>query len=34
MAETMEQCMSNTRAGYGSGVARPKIEDKDNFELK
>ncbi|GJY83195.1 hypothetical protein Tco_0496571 [Tanacetum coccineum] len=30
----MEQYMSNTRADYGSGVARPKIEDKDNFELK
>ncbi|GKB28939.1 uncharacterized mitochondrial protein-like protein [Tanacetum coccineum] len=26
--------MSKTRAGYGSGVARPKIEDKDNFKLK
>ncbi|GKD48514.1 gag-pol polyprotein, partial [Tanacetum coccineum] len=34
MAETMEQCMSKTRADYGSGVDRPKIEDKDNFELK
>ncbi|GKA75912.1 hypothetical protein Tco_0782290 [Tanacetum coccineum] len=34
MAETMEQCMSKTRAGYGSGVARPKIKDKCNFELK
>ncbi|GJU99122.1 reverse transcriptase domain-containing protein [Tanacetum coccineum] len=34
MAETMEQYMSNTRADYGSGVSRPKIEDKDNFELK
>ncbi|GKC94936.1 hypothetical protein Tco_1160378 [Tanacetum coccineum] len=34
MAETMEQYMSKTRAGYRSGVARPKIEDKDNFELK
>ncbi|GKD50402.1 hypothetical protein Tco_1279378 [Tanacetum coccineum] len=34
MAETMEQYMSKTRADYGSGVARPKIEDKDNFELK
>ncbi|GJS52405.1 uncharacterized protein Tco_0625767 [Tanacetum coccineum] len=33
-AETMEQYMSKTRADYGSGVARPKIEDKDNFELK
>ncbi|GKC87751.1 hypothetical protein Tco_1148400 [Tanacetum coccineum] len=26
--------MSKTRADYRSGVARPKIEDKDNFELK
>ncbi|GJX94951.1 hypothetical protein Tco_0349537 [Tanacetum coccineum] len=34
VAETMEQYMSKTRADYGSGVARPKIEDKDNFELK
>ncbi|GJZ64558.1 hypothetical protein Tco_0620979 [Tanacetum coccineum] len=34
MTETIEQYMSNTRAEYGSGVARPKIEDKDNFELK
>ncbi|GKF02548.1 hypothetical protein Tco_0029471, partial [Tanacetum coccineum] len=34
MAETMEQYMSKTRAEYGSGVARPKIEDKDTFELK
>ncbi|GJT56490.1 hypothetical protein Tco_0991544 [Tanacetum coccineum] len=34
MAETMEQYMSKTRADYGSGVARPKIKDKDNFELK
>nr|GEW50641.1 hypothetical protein [Tanacetum cinerariifolium] len=34
MAETMKQYMSKTRADYGSGVARPKIEDKDNFELK
>ncbi|GKB97431.1 hypothetical protein Tco_0983568, partial [Tanacetum coccineum] len=34
MAETMEQFMSKTRADYGSGVARPKIEDKDHFELK
>ncbi|GJS59051.1 hypothetical protein Tco_0653835 [Tanacetum coccineum] len=30
----MEQYMSKTRADYGSRVARPKIEDKDNFELK
>ncbi|GJR54915.1 hypothetical protein Tco_1405436, partial [Tanacetum coccineum] len=34
MAETMEQYMSKTRADYGSGIARPKIDDKDNFELK
>ncbi|GJU11521.1 hypothetical protein Tco_1133917 [Tanacetum coccineum] len=29
MAETMEQYMSKTRADYGSGVARLKIEKKD-----
>ncbi|GKB93100.1 hypothetical protein Tco_0979237 [Tanacetum coccineum] len=34
MAESMEQYMSKTRADYGSGVARPKIKDKDKFELK
>ncbi|GKD02029.1 hypothetical protein Tco_1172303, partial [Tanacetum coccineum] len=34
MAETMEQYMSKTQADYRSGVARPKIEDKDNFDLK
>ncbi|GKC29971.1 hypothetical protein Tco_1037265 [Tanacetum coccineum] len=34
MVETMEQHMSKTRADYGSGVTRPKIKDKDNFELK
>nr|GEU36792.1 hypothetical protein [Tanacetum cinerariifolium] len=34
MAETMEQYMSKTRADYGSGIARPKIDDKDHFELK
>ncbi|GJT63918.1 putative reverse transcriptase domain-containing protein [Tanacetum coccineum] len=34
MAETMEQYMSKTRADYESGVARPKIKDNDNFELK
>ncbi|GKD03143.1 hypothetical protein Tco_1178117 [Tanacetum coccineum] len=27
MAKTMEQYMSKTRADYGSGVARPKIEE-------
>ncbi|GKB95648.1 hypothetical protein Tco_0981785 [Tanacetum coccineum] len=30
----MEQFISKTQADYGSGVARPKIEDKDNSELK
>ncbi|GJZ55183.1 hypothetical protein Tco_0610376 [Tanacetum coccineum] len=34
MAETMEQYMSKTRADYELGVARPKIEDRDNFQLK
>ncbi|GKE74073.1 hypothetical protein Tco_1536114 [Tanacetum coccineum] len=34
MAETMEQYMSKTRTDYGSGVARPKIDDKNQFELK
>ncbi|GKE96326.1 hypothetical protein Tco_1581181 [Tanacetum coccineum] len=34
MTENMEQYMSKTRADYGSGVVRPKIEDKDNFKLK
>ncbi|GJX02569.1 hypothetical protein Tco_0186482 [Tanacetum coccineum] len=34
MAETMEQYMSKTQADYGSGIARPKIIDKDHFELK
>ncbi|GJW26632.1 putative reverse transcriptase domain-containing protein [Tanacetum coccineum] len=34
MTETMEQYMTKTQADYGSGVARPKIEDEDNFELK
>ncbi|GJR58204.1 homeodomain-like protein [Tanacetum coccineum] len=29
MTETIEQYMSKTRADYGSGVARPKIKDKD-----
>ncbi|GJT92239.1 hypothetical protein Tco_1081084 [Tanacetum coccineum] len=33
MAETIEQYMSKTRTDYGSGVARPKIEEKDSFEL-
>ncbi|GJU91892.1 hypothetical protein Tco_1304315 [Tanacetum coccineum] len=34
MAETMEEYMSKTRADYGSGVTRPKIDDNDHFELK
>ncbi|GJS61692.1 reverse transcriptase domain-containing protein [Tanacetum coccineum] len=33
-AETMEQYMSKTRTNYGSGVVRPKIDNKDQFELK
>ncbi|GJU34011.1 hypothetical protein Tco_1182365 [Tanacetum coccineum] len=32
--DRIKQYMSKTRADYGSGVARPKIEDNDNFELK
>ncbi|GJR68947.1 hypothetical protein Tco_0015012 [Tanacetum coccineum] len=34
MAETMEQYMSKTRTDYGLGVSRPKIDNKDQFELK
>ncbi|GKD21796.1 hypothetical protein Tco_1223499 [Tanacetum coccineum] len=34
MAETMEEYMFKTRYDHGSGVARPKIDDKDHFELK
>ncbi|GJR40358.1 retrovirus-related pol polyprotein from transposon TNT 1-94 [Tanacetum coccineum] len=34
VAETMELYMSKTRADYGSGIARPKIDEKDSFELK
>ncbi|GJU66845.1 hypothetical protein Tco_1253104, partial [Tanacetum coccineum] len=34
MAKTMKQYMSKTRTDYESGVARPKIEEKDSFELK
>ncbi|GKB07352.1 hypothetical protein Tco_0835636 [Tanacetum coccineum] len=34
MAKTMEQYMIKTRRDYGSGVARPKIDNKDQFELK
>nr|GEV29427.1 hypothetical protein [Tanacetum cinerariifolium] len=34
MAKPMEQYMSKTRADYGSGIARPKIDDNDHFELK
>ncbi|GJU18096.1 zinc finger, CCHC-type containing protein [Tanacetum coccineum] len=34
MAKTMEQYVSKTRTDYGSGVARPKINNKDQFELK
>nr|GEU98544.1 reverse transcriptase domain, reverse transcriptase zinc-binding domain protein [Tanacetum cinerariifolium] len=34
MAETMEQYMSKTQEDYGSGISRPKIDDKYHFELK
>ncbi|GJS56572.1 hypothetical protein Tco_0629934 [Tanacetum coccineum] len=34
MTETMEEYMSKTRADYGSGVTRPKIDDKYHFEIK
>ncbi|GKE14030.1 hypothetical protein Tco_1421607, partial [Tanacetum coccineum] len=34
MTETMEQYMSKTQTDYGSGVAGPKIDNKDQFELK
>ncbi|GJX54795.1 reverse transcriptase domain-containing protein [Tanacetum coccineum] len=34
MAETIEQYMSKIRVDYGSRIARPKIDDKDSFELK
>nr|GEW54774.1 hypothetical protein [Tanacetum cinerariifolium] len=34
MAKTMVQYMSKTQADYGSGIARPKINDKYRFELK
>ncbi|GJV25287.1 hypothetical protein Tco_1377982 [Tanacetum coccineum] len=34
MTETIEKYMSKTRTDYGLGVARPKIDNKDQFELK
>ncbi|GJS79675.1 hypothetical protein Tco_0729556 [Tanacetum coccineum] len=35
MAEpTMEEYMMKTREDYGSGIARPKIDEKAHFELK
>nr|GEW72130.1 hypothetical protein [Tanacetum cinerariifolium] len=34
MAETMEQYISKTQADYGSGIVKPKIDDKYHFELK
>nr|GEV76918.1 hypothetical protein [Tanacetum cinerariifolium] len=34
MAETMDESMSKTRADYGSGITRPKINDKDHFKHK
>ncbi|GKC05269.1 hypothetical protein Tco_0996879 [Tanacetum coccineum] len=34
MMKTMEQYMSKTRGNYGSGVVRPKINEKTHIELK
>ncbi|GJZ44635.1 hypothetical protein Tco_0591890 [Tanacetum coccineum] len=34
LTETMEQYTSKTRGNFGSGVVRPKINDKNHFELK
>ncbi|GJU14861.1 RNA-directed DNA polymerase, eukaryota [Tanacetum coccineum] len=34
MTKTMEQYMSTTHGEYGSGIARPKIDAKAQFELK
>ncbi|GJY94093.1 hypothetical protein Tco_0510454 [Tanacetum coccineum] len=34
MAETMDEYMTKTRDGYGSGITRPKIDDKAHFKLK
>ncbi|GKA59887.1 hypothetical protein Tco_0759200 [Tanacetum coccineum] len=34
MMETMQQYMIKTRGNYGSGVVRPKINDKTHFKLK
>nr|GEW77712.1 hypothetical protein [Tanacetum cinerariifolium] len=34
MAETMVQYMGKTRADYGLRITRPKIDDRDSFELK
>ncbi|GJY21067.1 hypothetical protein Tco_0393633 [Tanacetum coccineum] len=31
---TMEEYMTKTREDYGSGIARPKFDDKARFELK
>ncbi|GKD06594.1 hypothetical protein Tco_1181568 [Tanacetum coccineum] len=30
----MEEYLTKTREVYGSGIARPKIDEKDHFELK
>nr|GEU37873.1 hypothetical protein [Tanacetum cinerariifolium] len=32
--KTMEEYISKTQADYGSGIVRPKIDDKDHFDLK
>nr|GFB40883.1 hypothetical protein [Tanacetum cinerariifolium] len=33
MVKTMEEYITKTKDGYGSGIARPKIDDKAHFEL-
>ncbi|GJT72544.1 hypothetical protein Tco_1031830 [Tanacetum coccineum] len=34
MVETMKEYMCKTQGDYRPGVTRPKIDDKDHFELK
>nr|GEW92582.1 hypothetical protein [Tanacetum cinerariifolium] len=31
---TMEEYMTKTQQDYGSGITRPKIDEKSHFELK
>ncbi|GJX26428.1 hypothetical protein Tco_0232724 [Tanacetum coccineum] len=34
MAETMEEYITKTQEDYGSGIARPKFDEKAMFDLK